>query len=87
MEKIFKSYKKNVKVYIQILPAVPVSWEYVKVHEDFTTLYIRSTHDFSKGNDHKTENYKMFETDGILYKMYQDEIFDLCVKRILYKYV
>lgn len=85
MEKIFKSYKKNVKVYIQVLPAVPLSWDYVKIHEDFTTLYIRSTHDFSKGNFHKAENYKMFETDGILYKMYQDEIFDLCVKRLLYK--
>lgn len=85
MEKIFKTYRKNVKVYIQILQSVPLSWDYVKIHEDFSTLYIRSAQDFIKGNFHTMANYRMFETDGILYKMFQDEIFELCVKGTLYK--
>lgn len=80
MVQMFKNGKyKNAKVYIRVMPSERMSWDYVKVLNDKKTIYVRALQDFEKGYENRVPHYWNFSTDGVLYNLTQQDIYETIV--------
>lgn len=82
MESDINEYRKNIKVYIQILSPQNSSMDNVKIDDDRKTILVRYAQELNKigGKSDDPPNYWKFKTDGILNDMNQEEIFNKRIK-------
>lgn len=76
---------ENITAYTQIVPSANPCWKDIKVCKNNKNVYVRSTQDFGKGKNISIPNYYTFRSDGVLYKLNQDEIYDTVMPETLEK--